>query len=81
MINISIDDFAEMYVKNNSKEDLKDIKTRFKKALKRKKDGALCSCENKIWAAGSAIVGYNTCFTCLTGEMVQLFYRVIMPRY
>jgi hypothetical protein len=36
---------------------------------KAKKNGAVCTiCENPIWTARSAVVGWNGCFTCISGE-------------
>lgn len=66
---ISIDRFAEMTVKNNPDETLADLKTRLSEAVLQKKEGACCGqCGQAIWAIGSAIVGYEGCFTCITGE-------------
>ncbi|MEC9488412.1 MAG: hypothetical protein UMV23_02870 [Halanaerobium sp.] len=69
MIPISVDNYAKKYVKKNPELKLEDIKFRLRDALKRKNDGACCNqCGNPIWAVGSAIVGHDACFTCITGE-------------
>jgi len=69
MVKITTEKFAKMYVKNNPGEIFNEIKSNLKTALKRKKAGAICvNCGEPIWAAGSAIVGFNGCFTCITGE-------------
>jgi hypothetical protein len=66
---ISIDRFAKMTVKDNPDENLADLKLRLEEAVERKKAGARCwQCGQPIWAIGSAIVGHNGCFTCITGE-------------
>lgn len=69
MIPISIDDFALSYVKNNKEADLQTIKKNLQKAVKTKKSGAVCNTStSNIWAIGSAVVGWNGCFSCITGE-------------
>lgn len=69
MIRISIEEFAKKYVKSNPEENLKDVISWLKNAVKRKKAGATCShCGASIWAVGSAVSGFDGCFTCITGE-------------
>lgn len=69
MIKISIEEFAKKYKKSNPDEDLKDVSSWLKDAVKRKKEGATCNvCGALIWAVGSAIGGFDGCFTCITGE-------------
>ncbi len=69
LILISIDEFAKKHVKSNPGVKIEDIKSRLENALERKNDGACCyQCGNPIWAIGSAVVGYDACFTCITGE-------------
>ncbi|WP_366922118.1 hypothetical protein MFMK1_002554 [Metallumcola ferriviriculae] len=69
MVEITVKEFAKMYVKNNSEEKFDKVKSNLKTALKRKNAGAVCNnCGEPIWAAGSAIVGFDGCFTCITGE-------------
>lgn len=69
MIKISIDEYAKKYVKSNPEEDLDDVKKRLKSAAERKKEGATCAqCGSEIWAVGSALSGFDMCFTCITGE-------------
>lgn len=66
---ISIERFARKYVKHNPGEKLPDVKARLQEAVRRKKRGARCGqCGQPIWAIGSALIGHNTCFTCITGE-------------
>lgn len=66
---ISIDDFLKSYKKNNPKEDVKNLREVLVATAQSKKDGAVCSqCGQPIWAIGSAIVGWNGCFTCISGE-------------
>jgi hypothetical protein len=69
MVSISINDFTKSYVKSNKGEDLQEIKKKLKAAVTNKNAGAVCiTCGSPIWAIGSAIVEWNGCFTCITGE-------------
>ena len=66
---ISIDDFLKSYKKNNPGEDAKSLRGVLNEIAKAKKDGAVCNqCKQPIWAIGSAIVDWNGCFTCISGE-------------
>lgn len=66
---ISIDRFARKFLQDNPQEKLADVKTRLGDAVQRKKNGARCwQCAQPIWAIGTALVGYDACFTCITGE-------------
>ena len=65
----SIDDFLKSYTENNPKEDTKTLRESLLATVEAKKNGAVCNqCGQPIWAVGSAIVGWNGCFTCITGE-------------
>ncbi|MCQ6282964.1 hypothetical protein JN080_28260 [Bacillus sp. EB600] len=69
MVSISINEFAKSYVKTNKGESLQEIKKKLDAAVENKKSGAACiSFGSPIWAIGSAIVGWNGCFTCITSE-------------
>ena len=69
MVPISIEEFADMTVKNNKSMSRDDLIQNLKAALQNKKNGAKCmQCGNPIWAAGSAITGMKMCFTCTTLE-------------
>lgn len=69
MIPISIEKFADMTARQNKDVNKEDLVKALKKSLAAKKNGAKCfQCGNPIWAAGSAVVGMNMCFTCLTLE-------------
>ena len=69
MVPISIEEFADMTVKNNKDMDRDGLIQDLKNALQSKKNGAKCmQCGSPIWAAGSAITGMNMCFTCTTLE-------------
>jgi hypothetical protein len=66
---ISIGDFLKAHKKNNPTEDIKAYRTALEQAVQAKKSGAVCSqCGSPIWAIGTATVGWNGCFTCITGE-------------
>lgn len=69
MVSIKIEEFAKQYVKNNKGRDVKEVIKSLEETLKRKNNGAKCSyCSQPIWAIGSAITGFDGCFTCITGE-------------
>ncbi|MDR2074191.1 MAG: hypothetical protein LBP36_02355 [Oscillospiraceae bacterium] len=64
-----IDDFLKSYKENNPKEDTKNLPKILSETAKSKKDGAVCNqCGQPIWAIGTAIVGWDGCFTCISGE-------------
>lgn len=66
---ISIDQFVQKYVQSNPEEKPADVKARLRDAVQRKKKGARCwQCGQPIWAIGTALVGHDACFTCITGE-------------
>lgn len=69
MVRISIGKFAKMYSKTNKGESLTDVISQLRYTVKRKREGATCNvCGAPIWAVGSAIGGFDGCFTCITGE-------------
>lgn len=69
MVPISIDKFVTLYIKSNQKDNKQGLIRSLQAAVSAKQDGASCSqCHQPIWAVGTAIAGWNTCFTCLTGE-------------
>jgi len=66
---ITVDDFIKSYIENNPGERNNNIKEVLIETVADKKNGAKCDiCQQPIWAIGSAIVGWNGCFTCITGE-------------
>jgi len=66
---ISIDDFIKAHGKNNPSEDMKAHRAALEQTVQAKKSGAVCAqCGNPIWAVGTATVGWNGCFACITGE-------------
>lgn len=66
-IQISIDRYVQMHLKNNPSENEMDLRKRLAAALKAYENGVKCSCGNDIWVIGSASAGQN-CYTCITGE-------------
>jgi len=67
---ISMEKFLKAHKKNNPKEDMSEYRAALEHAVRAKKSGAVCvQCKNPIWAIGSATVGWNGCFTCITGEV------------
>ena len=65
---ISIDEFIKK-TKTESEKEEKILKKSITEAVKEKKNGAKCSnCGDTIWAIGTGVVGWNGCFTCITGE-------------
>lgn len=68
MIPISIDKFIRNYMKSNKGENEHQLRKSLNDAVKRKKDGAVCTiCGQPIWAIGSSIA-FEGCFSCITGE-------------
>lgn len=66
---ISVEEFADVVVKNNKDANRRELIASLREALAAKRNGARCMiCGAPIWAAGSAITGTNMCFTCTTGE-------------
>lgn len=69
MVRITIEEFAKKFVEGNPGEKLDNVKSRLKAALRRKLNGGTCSVfGSPIWAIGSAVGGFEGCFTCITGE-------------
>jgi hypothetical protein len=57
------------YRESNPKEDFKSLREALIETVAAKKAGAKCNqCGQPIWAVGTATVGWNGCFTCITGE-------------
>lgn len=66
---ISVENFADMVMKNNKVYKRKELLRTLQETLQDKRNGAKCIiCGQPIWAAGSAITGTYMCFTCTTGE-------------
>jgi hypothetical protein len=66
---ISIDDFIKSYKENNPKENAAELRKALVQTVEAKKNGAVCHiCGQPIWAVGTATVGWDGCFTCITGE-------------
>ncbi len=71
MVYITVDEFVKKTVKNNPKDFKKDeLTSNLKHVLDAKMNGVKClTCNDEIWVVGSAIIGTNMCFTCITGEV------------
>ena len=66
---ISLEKFAERFVRENKGENKEQVIKNLKSASNRKENGATCVvCGQPIWAIGSAITGTDMCFSCTTGE-------------
>ena len=66
---ISIDDFIKSYKENNPHEDTKNLRDNLVATVQCKELGAECNqCGQPIWAIGTTIVGWNGCFTCISGK-------------
>jgi hypothetical protein len=66
---ISIEEYLKSHKKNNPDDDISALNKALAATVKSKKEGAVCcQCGQPIWAIGAAIVGWNGCFTCITGE-------------
>ena len=69
MIPISIKEFAKKTVENNKVMSEKELVQALRETLAAKNNRAKCSqCGQPIWAAGSAVMGMNMCFTRATLE-------------
>ena len=67
---ISLEEFLKSYQENNPKEDIKNLREVLTSTVEAKKKGTVCNqCSQPIWAIGSAVVGWDGCFTCITGEV------------
>jgi len=64
---ISIDNFIEIYKKDNPNEDFNALKVSLLHFKQLKTNGEKCDCGNPIWIIGSSISGKG-CFCCITGE-------------
>ncbi|MEK3885331.1 hypothetical protein [Paenibacillus sp. PL2-23] len=66
---ISIEKFVTLYLQSNPNENRQDMLKKLRLAVTAKHEGTCCiQCAEPIWAVGTAIAGWNVCFTCLTGE-------------
>lgn len=66
---ISIDEFVKISIESNPNTNKKDFKEALIEGVRLKKKGTKCDvCGNTIWAIGTSIVGWNGCFSCITGE-------------
>ena len=66
---ISIGNFLKMNKKNIPTGEIKMHRAALEHAVQAKKSGTVCAqCGSPIWAIGTATVGWNGCFTCITGE-------------
>ncbi len=70
MVPISIKEFVKQYERRNKLFNDHEMTESLKKVAKIRDRGATCRiCGSLIWAIGSAIIGWNGCFTCITGEV------------
>lgn len=66
---ISKEEFVKDYLKTNRQEKNNGIRESLDATVESKQNGAKCHiCGQPIWAIGTAIVGWNGCFTCISGE-------------
>lgn len=69
MYPITIDEFVKKTISNNKDISSEQLKHQLSIAINKKKQGVKCSvCGNTIWAIGTAMCGWNGCFSCITGE-------------
>ncbi|TCS75725.1 hypothetical protein EDD64_106101 [Effusibacillus lacus] len=69
VVPISIEKFVAKYMKSNPSADKKLVLSSLKNSVKSKKSDARCiHCGQPIWAIGSSFVGWDGCFTCITGD-------------
>lgn len=68
-IPIPIEEYTRLHIRNNPSDKPEQVKSLLAQAVKRKAAGAKCiNCGQPIWAIGAAFVGWDGCFTCITGE-------------
>ena len=66
---ITLDDFIKSYEESNQGERNTNIRESLTATVAAKNEGAVCHiCGRPLWAIGSAVVGWDGCFTCITGE-------------
>lgn len=66
---IRLEEYVAKHLAVNPDEKESDLSRRLKSAVERKRAGARCNvCGQPIWGIGSATVGWDGCFTCITGE-------------
>jgi hypothetical protein len=66
---ISLENYVKLHLESNPDMTREEVTESLKEALEAYKQGARCTtCGNPIWVIGSAFVGHNACFTCITGE-------------
>ena len=69
MVPESFEDCVKSSMEANPHLDEKEFRTALRDAVERKKAGAVCEiCGEYIWAIGTAIVGWDACFSHITGE-------------
>lgn len=69
MVELTVDEYLKK-ISGANKENIKTLKESLNDTLQAKRNGATCQiCGEPIWAAGSAIVGWHGCFSCITGEV------------
>lgn len=69
MIPISLEEYMEQHVKSNPGTNVVELRKALEVAVQKKQEGKECdSCGSKIWAIGTALVGWDACFSCITGE-------------
>jgi hypothetical protein len=69
VVPIKLEKFVKDFITTNPSENKQDIRRSLRAAVKAKQSGSHCmQCGDVIWAIGSAVCGWNGCFTCITGE-------------
>ena len=74
MISISIEEFVNIYCKNNPGKESNQLREHLQQAVKDKKNGGTCiNCGQEIWAIGSALANQGLKHAC--NEDDNLFER------
>ena len=77
---ISIAEYVKLHAASTPGVDGAELRARLGRVLDAKVSGARCHCGERIWALGSAEVGFM-CFTCITGEAApDNDYEVVAPK-
>lgn len=66
---ICLEEYVKLHLKNNPGTSQAEVTESLDDTLRAYKQGARCNnCGNPIWVIGSAFSGFDSCFTCITGE-------------
>jgi hypothetical protein len=65
---IGLQAYVKLHLKANPDMHRQEVVESLQAALAAHRRGVHCTCGNRLWVIGSAFIGYNACFTCITGK-------------